>query len=234
MTSTNRDEKSSNLPLILSSGLFAGFIICYIVFPGFSESIKEAFDVLTSNDEARIAEWVSRFGAWGPVVIIVAMVLQMFFFIVPNILLIFISVVCYGPFWGAVIAWFGIFLASTVGYFIGNKLSPVTVRRFLSPKTQRRLQEFVKTYGMKAIIALRISSLSNDGLSLVAGLLNMKYRRFIVATLIGITPLITVIAIFGHGRIERALIYIGIFLVISLVTYIVIDKRRDKRKRTTT
>ena len=229
MNSSIKREKTSKLPLIISICLLAALVLSYFISPDYKSGVDEAFEVLTSGDEERIAVWVSRFGAWGPVAIITGMVLQMFFFIIPNIILIFISILSYGPVWGSIIAWCGIFLASTVGYFIGNKLSPVIVHRLISARTQTKLQEFIKTYGMKAIIALRVSSLSNDGLSLVAGLLNMKYPRFITATLIGITPLIAVVALVGHnGRIERALLWVGLFLIVCLVIYIVIDKRRSK------
>ncbi len=215
----------------MSIGLLATLVTAYFVVPGIHKGINEAFEVLTSKDEERIAVWVSQFGVWGPVAIIVGMVLQMFFFVIPNILLIFICIISYGPVWGALLAWFGIFLASTVGYLIGRKLSPVIVDRLVSQKTQRKLREFIRDYGMKAIVALRISSLSNDGLSLVAGLLKMRYRRFISATMVGITPLITAIAIFGHnGRIERGLVVVGLFLLVCLVIYILIDKRRSRKK----
>jgi uncharacterized membrane protein YdjX (TVP38/TMEM64 family) len=134
--------------------------------------------------------------------------------------------------WGGLLAWFGIFMASTVGYFIGNKLSPVIVDKLVSEKTQNKLQDFINKYGMKAIFVLRLSSLSNDGLSLVAGLLEMKYRRFIIATMLGMTPLIAALAILGdRGKIEKGLIWIGGFLLICLVTYIIIDKRKSKNKK---
>lgn len=223
--------KTRRLPFLISLCLLATLIASYFIFPGFKAGVDEAFIILTSDDEELIKEWVSRFGAWGPAVIVLGMVLQMFFFIIPNILLILISILSYGAVWGALLAWFGIFLASSVGYFIGNKLSPVIVDRFVGAKTKRKLQWFIRNYGMKAIIAFRISSLSNDGLSLVAGLLNMSYRRFITATLIGITPLITVLALFGHnGRIEKGLVWVGIFLVLCLVLYIIIDRQRGKGK----
>lgn len=225
-------DKTSKLPLILSLCMVVGFVVSYLVFPGFERGVNEAFDVLTSEDEERISAWVSQFGAWGPIVIVVGMVLQMFFFIIPNILLIFISVVSYGPVWGSVLAWLGIFFASSVGYLIGRKLSPVIVQRLVSEKTQRKLREFIRSYGMKAIVALRLSSLSNDGLSLVAGLLNMDYQRFIKATMIGITPLITVIALFGHsGKIEKGLVFVGVFLLVCLVIYVIIDKRQERKRQ---
>lgn len=224
-------QKTSKLPLILSLVLLAALIASYFIFPGYQAGIDEAFEVLTSEDEERISAWVAQFGAWGPIAIIVAMVLQMFLFIIPNILLIMISIISYGPVWGSLLAWFGIFLASTVGYFIGNKLSPIIVNRLVGEKLQKTLRSFIDDYGMKAIVALRLSSFSNDGLSLVAGLLNMKYRKFITASLLGITPLVIALAIFGHnGAIKKGLVWVGIFLVGCLVIYIIIDKRKKKNK----
>ena len=229
---TGREKKTSKLPLILSLSLLAVLVAMYFLSPGFQRSIQEAYEVLTSEDKERIREWVSQFGVWGPLVILVGMIVQMFLFIIPNILLILICILSYGPVWGALLAWFGIFLASTVGYFIGNKLSPVIVDRLVSEKTQEKLHEFIKQYGMKAIFVLRVSSLSNDGLSLVAGLLEMNYRRFITATMLGMTPLIAALAILGDmGKIEKGLIWIGGFLLVCLIVYIIIDQRRSKRKK---
>lgn len=224
-----RSRKTSKLPLILSLLIVAGLILSYFLFPAYKADVDDAFAVLTSEDPELIREWVSQFGVWGPIAIILAMVFQMFLFFVPNILLILICILSYGPVWGGILAWFGIVLASTIGYLIGNKLSPVVIDKFVSVKTQERLQGFIRNYGMKAIVVLRLSSFSNDGLSIVAGLLKMKYRRYIAATILGITPLITILAIFGkNAKIEKGLLWVGIILVLSLVIYIIIDRKRSE------
>ena len=225
-------EKQSKLHFFIPFSVGAILVASYFISPSFKDSVHEAFDVLTSRDEDLVEEWVSQFGIWGPVVIIIGMVVQMFMFIVPNILLIIISNLSYGPVWGSLLAWFGIFLASSVGYMIGSKLSPVTVEKFVSIKTQHKLSAFIKDYGMKAIVVIRLSTFSNDGLSIVAGLLKMPYKRFIIATILGITPLITVRALLrDSGKIEKGLLWTGIFLIICLVVYIIIDKRRKKREK---
>jgi uncharacterized membrane protein YdjX (TVP38/TMEM64 family) len=225
-------HRASKAPLILSLCLLSALVASYFIFPSFRAGVDEGFVALTSGDQERIRRWVSQFGAWGPIVIIVGMVGQMFLFIVPNILLIVISILSYGPIWGSLLAWFGIFLASTVGYLIGSKLSPVIVHRLVSPKTQHTLSDYIRRYGMKAIIIIRLSTFSNDGLSLVAGLLNMGYKRFMTATLLGITPLVAIISIFGRdGRIEKGLIWIGAALMIGLIIYITADIRRHKKKQ---
>ena len=63
-------------------------------------------------------------------------------------------------------------------------------------------------------------------------MLKMEYKKYITATLIGITPLIVLLAIFGKNeKIEWALIWIAAASLVMLVVYIVIDKKRKKKKK---
>lgn len=218
-----------NFPIVVSVSLLALLASSYFFIPGVQEWTNEAYDVLTSDDEERVKEYVAQYGIWGPLAIIVAMAVQMFLFIVPNILLMMIAIISYGPVWGSIISLAGVFCASSLGYLIGKKLSPVTLRRFVSEKTQKKIGEYIKDYGMMAIMITRLSSFSNDALSFVAGLLGMRYRVYILSTLAGITPLIIIIAIYGrNGKIEKALIWVAVVSLALLVAYIVIDKRRKK------
>jgi uncharacterized membrane protein YdjX (TVP38/TMEM64 family) len=114
---------------------------------------------------------------------------------------------------------------------IGKYLGPVTVHKLMNEKVRRKTSEFIKRYGVTAIAITRISSLSNDSLSIVAGLLKMNYRKYILATLAGITPLIILLAIYGkNGKILKALIWIAALSLLSLIVYIIIDKRRKRRR----
>lgn len=219
------------LPLIIAVSVLGIAVTCYFIIPSFQEFIKEAFDILTSDDKERISEWVAEFGMAGPIILVVFMILQMFLFVVPNILLMIVAIVCYGPVWGAIISLVGVFASSSVGYLIGKYLGPITVHKLISEKTQEKAGTFIKDYGVMAIAITRLSSLSNDSLSIVAGILKMKYHKYILATLAGITPLIVLLAIYGkNGKILNALIWIGGISLVLLIIYIVIDRRRKKRK----
>ena len=103
------------LPLIISGSLLSLLVVAYLIFPSFQAFIREAFEVLTSNDEERIQAWVSGFRLAGPLVLILVMVVQMFLFVVPNIFVMIIAIVSYGPLWGAAIAFLGVFASSWVG-----------------------------------------------------------------------------------------------------------------------
>jgi uncharacterized membrane protein YdjX (TVP38/TMEM64 family) len=228
-----RKRSFNKTPIFIYVSLAVVLVACYFLIPAFKTEVDTAFDVLTGEDEERIQGWVSTFGVFGPVVIILGMVVQMFLFVIPNVLLMMIAIVSYGPVWGAIISFCGVFAASSLGYYIGSKLSRVTLSKFVSMDNQRTISEYIHDYGVGAIMITRLCSFSNDALSFVAGMLKMTYRKYILSTLIGITPLIVLLSIFGNNqKIEWALIWITAASMILLIIYIVIDRRKKKRVRT--
>jgi len=228
----DRKRPIKKAPLFIYLSLAVLFAACYFIFPQFKQEVDTAVNVLTGEDEERIQRWVSTFGIFGPVVLVLGMMLQMFLFVVPNVLLMMIAIVSYGPVWGSVISFVGVFAASSFGYYIGGKLSRVTLARFVSIETQRKIGQFIHDYGMGTIMITRMCSFSNDALSFVAGMLKMDYKKYIVSTLIGITPLIVTLAIFGKNeKIEWALIWIAAASLTMLIIYIFIDKKRKKKMK---
>jgi uncharacterized membrane protein YdjX (TVP38/TMEM64 family) len=220
-------ERPGKLPLIIAGSIVIILAACYFLFPGFKNDVNEIFHVLVSKDEKKIEAWIEKFGIAGPLVLILVMMVQMFLFVVPNILVMIIAIVIYGPVWGSVISLAGVFLSSSLGYTLGRYLGPVTVNKLIKVKTQVKITDFIERYGVGAIAITRLASLSNDSLSIVAGLLKMSYRKYILATLSGITPLVVLLAVYGkNGKIERALIWIAAVSLVLLVVYIVIDKKR--------
>ena len=219
------------MPLLVSLFLLAILVVFYFIIPSFQSFIKEAFDVLTSENEERIRQWVAQFKLAGPVMLILIMIVQMFLFVVPNIFVMMVAIISYGPFWGSVISFLGVFASSSTGYMIGKYLGPVTVHKLMNEKVQKKTSEFIKRYGVTAIAITRISSLSNDSLSIVAGLLKMNYGKYILATLAGITPLIVLLAVYGkNGKILKALIWIAALSLFILIIYIIIDKRKKRTR----
>ncbi|MGC3948696.1 MAG: VTT domain-containing protein [Chryseolinea sp.] len=215
--------------LIISVVLIVSLVICYFSMPEFKQGVRNAWDAISSNDQERIRSWVKRFGILGPIVLILVMAVQIFLLFIPNLLLFVIAIMCYGPVWGTVISLIGVTASSSLGYYIGGKLGPRAIDRFVSEQAQNKLAFFVKRYGAKAIFVFRLSSLSSDALGFVAGILEMSYKKFVVATLAGITPVLIMLAIYGkNGRIDKALIWLGAFAVTSLLIYVLFDRKKRK------
>lgn len=228
-SNSSRSRVKSRILFIGSLTFLAVLIACYFIFPGFQTGVNEAFEVITSDDKERIKIWVKQFGMLGPLVLILAMGVQMFLLVIPNILLFVIAIVCYGPVWGGLISLTGVFLSSSLGYFIGKKLGPRAIDRFVSQKTQDKIQVFIERYGVKAVAIFRLSSLSTDSLGFVAGILEMNYKKYILATLAGVTPVIILIALYGNGgKIENALIWIASISMTILLVYIFLDRHKRR------
>lgn len=226
--------KKSKAPLYISLTILIVILAAYFFIPQVQDFIQEAWAALSSGDEERIEEWVSQFGYIGPLVIVLAMVLQMFLLIIPTIALMVVSILAYGPVWGSLIVFVAVYAASTIGYLIGAYLGPVIVEKLIGAKTERKIGQFIEDYGFWAIFITRLNPmLSNDAISFVAGLLRMGYWRFMAATLVGIAPLTIFIAIMGQSNdtLIQGLLWGSIVSLVLFIVYVWWDKKGRKQKR---
>ncbi|WP_405384780.1 TVP38/TMEM64 family protein [Maribacter sp. LLG6340-A2] len=234
MSSNHRENPSkSNVPLYSSIALAVVIIAAYFLVPSVKEFLDEAWRVLTSDDEEQIKQWVAGFGWLGPVVLILAMIIQMFLLVIPSLLLMVVSILAYGPVWGSVIIFAAVFAASSVGYFIGNYFGDRMVVKVIGKKTEEKVASFLEDYGFWAVIITRFNPfLSNDAISFVGGLLRMGYWKFIGATMIGIAPLTVFIAIFGKSieDLKIGLLWGSLVSLVVFGCYIWWDKKHQNKE----
>lgn len=189
--------------------------------------------MLGSNDEQRISDWVSQFEIWGPLIIVGAMVLQMFMFIIPSFLLMVVTIIAYGPWLGSGIILVAIFTASTIGYGVGVNFGTPVIQRILGEKTEKKITGFLEDYGFWAVIVTRVSPfLSNDAISIIAGMLRMGYWKFIASTMLGILPLTIIIAVLGQNNesMKTGLIWVGAISLLGFIGYVWWDRKRKNKE----
>lgn len=224
--------KKSKAPLYISLAIIAAVVLSYFFIPEVRDFLSNGWDVLTSGDEARTQEWVSQFGWFGPVVIILTMILQMFLIVIPTPLLMVVTILAYGPVVGAIILFIAIFLASSFGYFIGRYFGPVIVEKLIGHKTEKKISDFIEDYGFWTVIVIRLSPfLSNDAISFVGGVLKMGYWKFIGATMIGISPLIIFVAYLGgdYDRLKTGLIWTSVISLVLFIAFVWWDKKKRNK-----
>lgn len=232
MPEKNKEEdvKQSKLPIIFSAIIIISLIAAYFFIPEVKSFADNAYEILTSDDEDKITEWVSQFGIWGPFIIILGMIAQIFLLVIPSFLLMIISILAYGPVGGSLIVIAAIFAASSVAYFIGTYLGEYTVKRLVGEKSQNKVEGYVERYGLWAVFIARISPIiSNDAISLIAGLLNLSYLKFMGATMAGIIPLTILIAFLGKDfdNLVDGLIWVSVVSIVGLIGYIIYDKKKS-------
>lgn len=225
--------KQSKAPLYISIGVVLIVVLAYFFVPSVHDFLQNAWNVLTSSDEKRINVWVGQFGFWGPLIIVLVMVLQMFLIVIPTPILMLVSIIAFGPIWGSLIALLAIFTASSVGYFIGRYFGPVIVDKLIGHKSQNKIAHFIDDYGFWTVIVIRLNPfLSDDAISFVGGVLRMGYFKFIGATLLGTAPLIVFMAFLeeNYQQSNSILIWASIACIVFFGLFIWWDKKWKKRR----
>ncbi|QYA26705.1 TVP38/TMEM64 family protein [Gramella sp. MT6] len=224
--------EKSKTPLYISISIVILIIGSYFFIPNVQEFLNESWNVLTSNDNQKIQNWVDGFGWFGPLLLVVCMVAQMFLLVIPSIALMVVSILAYGPVWGSFILLVSIFTASSIGYWIGRYFGPVIVQKLIGQKSERKIAGFLQDYGFWAVIVTRLNPfLSNDAISFVGGILKMGYWRFIGATLVGIAPLTVFIAIIGESTdaLKSGLLWGSLVSLVIFGVYVYWDKKKKKK-----
>lgn len=184
--------------------------------------------MLMSKDEEKISHYFKQFGLWGPLWIVVLISIQMFFILFPNVLLVVVSSLAYGPVWGTVISIIGSITASTVGYGIGNAFSS-KVRKSFNEEKLNKMQRFLDRYGFGAVAIFHLCPfISNDVISIAAGLSKMRFMKFMLATLTGAIPFTIAIAWFGKETetMMSGLYWVGGFGLAIYFLYVWLDHRK--------
>jgi uncharacterized membrane protein YdjX (TVP38/TMEM64 family) len=224
--------KNVSYPLLITLGLLLGMLLLYVFSPGLQQDIEQAFAYAEQGDQEALAKWFKQFGYWGPIGIVLFMVLQMFLVVFPSWLLMIVANIGYGPVWGTLIAITAVACASSIGYLLGRSLSQPLIDRLIGRKQARKLEGLVKRYGFGIVVLFRLSPLlSTDAISIVAGALRMSYGRYMLATLAGITPLAAAIAYFSEDleRLKQGLYWLGGAGLLLYSIYIWLDLRRRKQ-----
>ena len=223
---------SKKISYLLTGAILAALIIFYFAHQPFQQFINETWNILWSEDKDRISAHFESFGFWGPIAIIIVMILQIFLVIFPSWLPMIVAVLAYGFWGGALISITGVFCASSIAFYMGKWLGEDHLEKIMGKSKNKQVEYWVSEYGFWTIAIFRISPfLSNDAISIIAGMLSMKYRKFIFATLTGITPLAFAIAYFAQDidKLKNGLYWIGGAGILIYGIYVFIDYRKRKK-----
>jgi len=214
--------------LYVSGGVLLLLVALFFIWPAWHDLVVETWEVLVSGDQARIRELVEGAGWCGPLLIVILMTLQMFLIIAPSWLLMVVAVVAYGPLLGSLISLVSVLVAAVVGYGLGRLVGERALGSLIGRNAEQRVTEEVERYGVWAVLIARVNPLlSNDAISFVAGVLRMGFRKFVLATLAGIAPLVALIAIFGReaGSMKSGLLVISLISLVGLGAKVLFDRQ---------
>ena len=174
-----------------------------------------------------IQEYVSSFGRLAPLVYIIMFALVPLTLFPDSILAIGGGMV-FGLFKGYIYTLIGALIGATISFYISRKLGRAFVKKLTKEKLDN-IEELINSKGFFIVLILRLVPLFPfDIISYGSGLTSIKYKDFLLATIIGTIPGILVFTNIGAQSVNIGSnsFYISIMGLILLVLLSLILKNK--------
>lgn len=183
-----------------------------------------------NNDFEKVVDYFAA----KPLVIQIGYVL---FFVLVEVIIGLIPAVIMYPIIGALIgSWLGIgliFLGNIIGNSVNYYQGKVIARAFIEDKSNLKVLQKLDDKGALGLFFLRLNPLTSfDAISYFAGALGMKYQKFLIATLAGITPLVISGTLAGDQLLEKFEFGFELLIVFTIgyIIYSILSSVNKKRK----
>jgi len=148
----------------------------------------------------RLESWVRAAGAWGPLVLLVFQVAQIVVAPFPGLFVPFLAGLFYGPWLGPAVAAGGTALGSVAAYALGRFAGRPLAARWVGEEPLDRAHRLIGGKRWLALVPLFLVPFSpSDALCIVAGLIGLDWRYFLLAVALGRVPKDAAIALAGAG-----------------------------------
>lgn len=226
-------HKYKNIILVI---VFIGMIGAYFRLPGFRENIIAVFNILKEGNTDTIKSYIISFGVMGPIISIMLMIMQAVIAPLPAFVITFVNAYIYGWKFGTIISCIGTLIGACLCFFISRVFGRPITEKFIPSGILDRFDRIFYRYGKHVVYASRLLPfISFDGVSYAAGLTQMSFKYFFVATAVGQLPLTIVISRLGTimdkpQQFIKYLTQCGVLAGLSMISMYIIYRRRYNGK----
>lgn len=207
----------------------------YFFVPSIKAKTNEAFSTISKLDTDVVVAYLRSYGKQAAVVSFILMVLQSIAAPIPAFLITLSNAAIFGWVKGAMLSWSSAMAGAALCFFLARALGRDAVERLTSKGAMESVDVFFERYGKYAILICRLLPfVSFDFVSYGAGLTNMGFWQFFIATGIGQLPATIVYSYVGGtltGGAQK--LFLGLLTLFALSIMIGITKKvyNDKQKK---
>ncbi len=207
----------------------------YFFVPSIKAKNNEAFSTISKLDTDVVVAYLRSYGKQAAVVSFVLMILQSIAAPIPAFLITLSNAAIFGWVKGAMLSWSSAMAGAALCFFLARALGRDAVERLTSKGAMESVDVFFERYGKYAILICRLLPfVSFDFVSYGAGLTNMGFWSFFIATGIGQLPATIVYSYVGGtltGGAQK--LFLGLLTLFALSIMIGIAKKvyNDKQKK---
>jgi len=138
------------------------------------------------SDRDAVSASMDHLGIWGPVVLFILFVLQVFLAFIPGQALMVACGFLYGFWGGFLVSWLSLVAGGELAFALARRYGRTFAEKWISPNVLARWDQAAKGQGIGFFaITLVLPLFPNDAMCYVAGLGKISHRRFSAANLLG-------------------------------------------------
>jgi len=176
--------------------IIAIVLLAVIVF--YRQPISNLLHII--SDQEAVSAYLQGYGVWGPVVLFILMVAQVFVAIIPGHALMVTAGYAYGM-TGLFVVIVSTILGSQIAFFIARRYGRTLIYKLASPQIIERWNSIARNQGiMFYFFAFVLPIFPSDLMCYIAGLGTIPARRFLVSNILGrsvVAISITLIGMYG-------------------------------------
>lgn len=172
-----------------------------------------------SLNPRHIKQYISHFGIWAPFIFLVLYSIKSFVIFIPAGIFMLAGGLSFGTLMGAIVLVIGTILSSTIGFVFARYFGKDYVQKKLSRTKIGDISGKIAQKGFLIILLLRlVPILPYDAINYICGMSKIRYRDFILATIIGTIPACVLYAYLGENILRPFTkgFYLSILLVILI------------------
>lgn len=159
-------------------------VVLFFILWTFRESISGLFAWFSDRDA--IASSMQRVGIWGPVILSILFILQVFLAFIPGQALMVTCGFLYGFWGGFFLSWLSLVIGGEIAFALARRHGRSFAEKWISSDVLARWDASAKGQGMAFYaITLVMPLVPNDAMCYVAGLGSISRIRFTIANLVG-------------------------------------------------
>jgi uncharacterized membrane protein YdjX (TVP38/TMEM64 family) len=146
---------------------------------------------------AAIRDYIQSFGKTAAIVYILAYTLNTISIFPPIAALSLTAGLVFGPVWGAIYLMIGAMLGTTSTFFISRLFGRIFVEKLLKGRF-KYLDNMLEKRGFITVLFFRVVPIvPYEVLNYISGITKIKFKDYLLATLLGLIPGVTIAAFFG-------------------------------------
>jgi len=207
----NKNNKTGKIIILVLVAVFC--IALTIALVPFIESLT------TDAGKVQMEEFIEKLGFFGPVIFIIAEIIQIILALVPGGPVEVIGGAVFGPVKGLILCEIGIITATVIIYNLVKKFGQPFVSTFISEDKIKKFKflQDEKKLELIVFILLMIPGTPKDAITYIASLTNIKPLRFYGIVAVARIPALTLCVSFGGSLYDRNYTLAVIIFIITAV-----------------